>query len=583
MARQKGANSFAGNLEVLAGAPLDARAIVPTKADLTVAANFNYSYVGMIVSVQGEGKAYMLKAKPTTSAENWVEIGSGSGADNIVEGYYNATDGKFYEESTYTTEITGEANVIYISLDTDKTYYFDGTNFKRLDDEDNQYSTLPSPVAGLVGKVYQYVGATGGGLTNGYFYTVIEDPDNPGTYIWIQKNVQPDADTKIQVETIPTATSALEGTIVQYIGATTVDYTHAYFYECIEDLDNVGTYIWVQRDVQPDDDTVIQYSTMPAVTSTDAGKIVQFVGTTTSTYTNGYFYKCVEDSENPGTYKWDAVSVQAGGGGGALGHAITSVVDVGGIEKGDTFAKDTPYDDLWDALLNPTIYPTFTAPSASLSYSADTYVEVGGTIAAKTATLTYNAGSINLDGTKQDDRGGAATNYAVATTGADTEYSDSSASSVAFSIPALTRATKGTIKLTGTVSYAQGPQPKDSKGNNYDSPLSAGSVASTKTVNFIQAYYYGKSATTTVSDFSGLTKSVTAKGQKQFKFTTNNEHMVMAYDSSYGNLTSILDPNGFETISGWTKSSLTVGGFSYYVYVANSATTDTNAQFTFKY
>ena len=102
-------------------------------------------------------------------------------------------------------------------------------------------------------------------------------------------------------------------------------------------------------------------------------------------------------------------------------------------------------------------------------------------------------------------------------------------------------------------------------------------------MNFILPYYYGKSATTTVSSFTGLTKSVTAKGQKQFKFTTNNEYMVIAYDSSYGNLSSILDPNGFETISGWTKSTLTVGGFSYFVYVANSATTDTNAQFTFKY
>jgi hypothetical protein len=59
--------------------------------------------------------------------------------------------------------------------------------------------------------------------------------------------------------------------------------------------------------------------------------------------------------------------------------------------------------------------------------------------------------------------------------------------------------------------------------------------------------------------------------------------MVFAYDSSYGDLTSILDPNSFETISGWNKSTLTVGGLSYYVYVSAAPTTDTNAQFTFKY
>ena len=59
--------------------------------------------------------------------------------------------------------------------------------------------------------------------------------------------------------------------------------------------------------------------------------------------------------------------------------------------------------------------------------------------------------------------------------------------------------------------------------------------------------------------------------------------MVMAYDSSYGNLSSILDPNSFEVISGWTKSTLTVDGFTYFVYIADAPTTDTNAKFTFKY
>ena len=284
------------------------------------------------------------------------------------------------------------------------------------------------------------------------------------------------------------------------------------------------------------------------------------------------------------SYRWSTVFIEIkSGGAGSLERQITAAIDVGGVDAGDTFAQGTSYDDMWDALLNPTLYPTFTDPSASLTYAADAYYEVGATIPAKTATVALNRGTINPAYGTSGYRSGEATNYALTSSGADTEYSDSSASSGTFSVTALTRATKGSITLTATVSYAAGEQPKDSKGNNYDSPLAAGSKTTTKTMNFIQAYYYGKSASTTISDFTGLTKSVTAKGQKQFKFTTNNEHMVMAYDSSYGNLTSILDPNGFETISGWTKSTLTVDGFSYYVYVANSATTDTNAQFTFKY
>ena len=43
MARQSGLNNFAGTLEVLAGGPLDARTVVPTKADLTTSGTFPYA------------------------------------------------------------------------------------------------------------------------------------------------------------------------------------------------------------------------------------------------------------------------------------------------------------------------------------------------------------------------------------------------------------------------------------------------------------------------------------------------------------------------------------------------------------
>ena len=77
MARQKGANNFAGTLEVLAAAPLDARSIVPTKADLTASANFPYPYVGMEVYVTAENKKYRLTANDPTILSNWEEVGSG--------------------------------------------------------------------------------------------------------------------------------------------------------------------------------------------------------------------------------------------------------------------------------------------------------------------------------------------------------------------------------------------------------------------------------------------------------------------------------------------------------------------------
>lgn len=52
--------------------------------------------------------------------------------DDVIEGYYNSTDGKFYEESTYTTEISAEAGKIYIDLATDKSYRWGGSTYVQM-------------------------------------------------------------------------------------------------------------------------------------------------------------------------------------------------------------------------------------------------------------------------------------------------------------------------------------------------------------------------------------------------------------------------------------------------------------------
>ena len=55
----------------------------------------------------------------------------------------------------------------------------------------------------------------------------------------------------------------------------------------------------------------IQYSVMPAASSILVNKIVQYIGDTTGSYVNGYFYKCVEDrTTTPSTYGWMVIEVQ---------------------------------------------------------------------------------------------------------------------------------------------------------------------------------------------------------------------------------------------------------------------------------
>ena len=133
MARQKGMLNLSGNLEPLAGAPLDSRSITPTVADLYIASNWPYKYIGMKTTVIATGDTYRLVNLDVTQESSWVKEGSESG-------------------------------------------------------QTIQYDELPAASSTLVGKIYQYIGVTNVQYTNGYFYECVNDG---GTYKWIQTNTQP--------------------------------------------------------------------------------------------------------------------------------------------------------------------------------------------------------------------------------------------------------------------------------------------------------------------------------------------------------------------------------------------------------
>ena len=63
-----------------------------------------------------------------TTTTSYIAISAGGVDSSVIEGYYNSSDGKFYEESTFETEITGVAEKLYIDLGEDKIYYYDVTD-----------------------------------------------------------------------------------------------------------------------------------------------------------------------------------------------------------------------------------------------------------------------------------------------------------------------------------------------------------------------------------------------------------------------------------------------------------------------
>lgn len=129
----------------------------------------------------------------------------------------------------------------------------------------------------------------------------------------------------IQVASIPTAAQALVGTIYQYTGTTTSSYTNGYFYKCVANGTNPETYDWVNVSVQTDNGQTIQVIVLPTASAELVDTIYQYTGATENDLVNGFFYKCVEnDSTNPSTYEWVNVNVQSGGGSG--GAAIDDTV-----------------------------------------------------------------------------------------------------------------------------------------------------------------------------------------------------------------------------------------------------------------
>ena len=115
-------------------------------------------------------------------------------------------------------------------------------------------------------------------------------------------------------------------------------------------------------------------------------------------------------------------------------------------------------------------------------------------------------------------------------------------------------------------------------------------TANSSAMNFYYPYYIGvidDGVEITEELIEGLTKKVEAKGQKTQSYTVNNQRMVIAYPKAYGQLSSILDPNGFEQLATFACTELDIVGLdgttqTYYVY-ANGASTNTNFKMTFKY
>lgn len=177
----------------------------------------------------------------------------------------------------------------------------------------------------------------------------------------------------------------------------------------------------------------------------------------------------------------------------AFSDNIATVDPLGGIPAGTTVAqlKNKTFSQIFDELIFRTVNPTFEAPAAyiGLKNSSTTPLiqEVGTTGSSVPVeanfNMVYNPGAIKIGGIKKQSRGG--------TLKGDESFiyinNDPTNKRFPKEIP------DGSIIYKYRAAYEQGPQPYDSKGNKYQTPLPAGTVDSDALIiNGVYPYFTNK-------------------------------------------------------------------------------------------
>ena len=314
---------------------------------------------------------------------------------------------------------------------------------------------------------------------------------------------------------------------------------------------------------------VLDYSSLPSSPKDGEAYFCRTDYTDTSitpnvTYKSGLYYYDASNS------KWVNALGNSSGGSAELEDDVTAIgVSIGSVNDGDTLLKGMSFTDFAKKILQKRIAPTYTAPSVSLKTNAKSVLE-RGTSATILITPTFT----------QNDAG-AVTGYELFRDGVSI-YTDTSCSSYTDTISTLSGTS---IQYTCKVTYADGAIKNDNMGDpDTTGQILAGSITGTASkINIALKYYYGNSATNTISSLSSFTGVLDTKKDWNLSYTANDEYLILAYDSSYGNLSKIYDQNKFDNTSSWTATTLTSGAFTYNVYVTNNKVTCSDFSYDFKF
>lgn len=189
----------------------------------------------------------------------------------------------------------------------------------------------------------------------------------------------------------------------------------------------------------------------------------------------------------------------SGGTDAVLKDDLTATIGAGGIQIGDKFIANTELEALWRALLDPVKVPVLSNPFVTITPSGGLLMETGS---SKEVTLivNFNRGAITPDYGTSGFRSGEPTSWVI---NGVTDLTSNHFTEIV---------NENHREFTATVEYAEGEQPKNSKGEDYDSPLPAGSVTSpTISYEFVDALWSNQSDITNIVKEALISKSAKSK------------------------------------------------------------------------
>ena len=205
------------------------------------------------------------------------------------------------------------------------------------------------------------------------------------------------------------------------------------------------------------------------------------------------------------------------------------------IPSGTTFSNKT-FPEMMNLMLYPTLNPTLSNPSNGFSLSTSGLQIIGSTISTLTLSATFNKGTISPAYGTNGFRSGDPNQYNYGGTGVSNQTSTALSNSTSTSNYVVVQ---GNQSWTGAVQFDEGPQPLDSKGGNFSSPLSAGTTNTiTRTINGVYPVF-------------GTTVNLSTSTQFSLQTMTTLIQASLVTESGGGGLKQYIEvPNAWSTITG---------------------------------